>query len=54
MLFCLISAPCAATIVCTWKESGSIKWAALQLAGLTVLAYVVTMAVFQVGRLLFV
>ena len=54
MLFCLISAPCAATIVCTWKESGSIKWAALQLAGLTVLAYVVTMAVYQAGRLLFV
>jgi ferrous iron transport protein B len=52
MLFCLISAPCAATIVCTWKESGSIKWAALQLVGLTVLAYVVTMAVYQAGRLL--
>jgi ferrous iron transport protein B len=51
MLFCLISAPCAATIVCTWKESGSIKWAALQLVGLTVLAYVVTMAVYQAGRL---
>jgi len=52
MLFCLISAPCAATIVCTWKESGSIKWAALQLVGLTVLAYVVTMAVCQAGRVL--
>ncbi len=52
MLFCLVSAPCAATIVCTWKESGSIKWAALQLVGLTVLAYVVTMAVCQAGRLL--
>ena len=51
MLFCLISAPCAATIVCTWKESGSIKWAALQLVGLTVLAYMVTMAVYQAGRL---
>jgi ferrous iron transport protein B len=52
MLFCLISAPCAATIVCTWKESGSIKWAALQLVGLTVLAYALTMAVYQAGRLL--
>jgi ferrous iron transport protein B len=54
MLFCLISAPCAATIVCTWKESGSIKWAALQLVGLTVLAYAVTMAVYQAGRIIFV
>jgi ferrous iron transport protein B len=52
MLFCLISAPCAATIATTWKESGSIKWAVLQLVGLTVLAYVVTMAVYQAGRLI--
>jgi len=51
MLFCLISAPCAATIVCTWKESGSLKWAALQLLGLTVLAYVLTLAVYQIARL---
>ena len=51
MLFCLISAPCAATIVCTWKESGSLKWAALQLLGLTVLAYVLTLAVYQFARL---
>ena len=51
LLFCLISAPCAATIACTWKESGSLKWAALQLLGLTVLAYVLTMAVYQIARL---
>ena len=51
LLFCLVSAPCAATIACTWKESGSLKWAALQLLGLTVLAYVLTMAVYQIARL---
>jgi len=52
MLFCLISAPCVATIAVTRKESGSWKWAALQLGGLTALAYVVTLAVYQVGRLM--
>ena len=52
MLFCLISMPCVATMACTWKESGSWKWALFQLVGLTVLAYVVTLVVYQVGTLL--
>ena len=52
VLFCLISTPCVATVACTWKESGSWRWAALQLLGLTVLAYVLTAAVYQVGRLI--
>jgi ferrous iron transport protein B len=53
MLFCLVSAPCVATIAVTRKESGSWKWAALQLGGLTVLAYVVTLLVYQVGARVF-
>jgi len=52
MLFCLISAPCMATIAITKKESNSWGWAMFQLAGLTALAYVVTLGVFQVGSLL--
>jgi len=52
MLFCLISAPCMMTIAVTWRESGSWKWAALQLSGLTVLAYVVSGIVYQGGLLL--
>ncbi len=52
MLFCLISAPCMATIAVTRRESGSWRWALLQLGGLTLLAWVVTAAVFQVGSLL--
>ncbi len=51
MLFCLISAPCMATIAVTARESGSWKWAILQLVGLTVLAYILTVAVFQAGSL---
>ncbi|GAG40650.1 unnamed protein product, partial [marine sediment metagenome] len=49
MLFCLISAPCMATIAVTKRESNSWEWALSQLGGLTVLAYVVTTIVYQVG-----
>jgi len=51
MLFMLISAPCMATIAATKKESGSWKWALFQLAGLTMLAYVISLLIFQIGRL---
>lgn len=51
MLFCLISVPCMVTIAATWRESGSWKWPALQLGGLTVLAYIITFPVYQVGQL---
>ena len=52
MLFCLISVPCMVTVVTTWKETGSWKWPALQLGGLTALAYVITFTVYQLGSLL--
>jgi ferrous iron transport protein B len=52
MLFCLISAPCMATIAVTKRESNSWRWALFQLGGLTILAYVLTVIVFQSGSLL--
>jgi ferrous iron transport protein B len=52
MLFCLISAPCMATIAVTRRESNSWKWALFQLGGLTTLAYILTVFVFQMGSLL--
>jgi ferrous iron transport protein B len=52
MAFCLLSIPCVATIAATWKESGHVKWALLQLGGLTLIAYLVTLAIFQVGSFL--
>jgi ferrous iron transport protein B len=51
MLFCLIGAPCMATVAVTRSESGSWGWALLQWGGLTLLAFVVTTMVYQVGRL---
>ncbi len=52
MLFCLISAPCVATVAMTRQETSSWGWAVFQFLGLTVLAYTVTLVTYQVGRLL--
>lgn len=52
MLFMLISAPCMATIAVTKRESNSWKWALFQLGGLTLLAYALTLIVYQVGSLI--
>jgi ferrous iron transport protein B len=50
LLFALISSPCVATVAMTRQETDSWGWAAFQFIGLTVLAYGVTLIVFQVGR----
>jgi len=52
MLFCLISLPCVATLATIRQESGSWKWAFYQAAGLTVLAYIITLFVYQSGKFL--
>jgi len=52
MLFCLISAPCVAAIAITKQETNSWGWALFQFFGLTALAYVITLAVFQIGSLI--
>jgi len=52
MLFCLISAPCVATIAMTKQETASWKWALFQFFGLTTLAYIVTLIVYQLGCLM--
>ncbi len=52
MLFLLIAAPCMATFAVTRRESGSWRWAFLQLGGLTLVAFLLSTTVYQVGRLL--
>ncbi|MEA2108632.1 MAG: ferrous iron transport protein B [Pseudomonadota bacterium] len=49
MLFCLISAPCMATIAVTKRETNSWRWAFFQLAALTLMAWIITFLVFQIG-----
>jgi ferrous iron transport protein B len=53
MLFCLIYAPCIATVAMTRQETNSCRWAMLQFFGLTVLAYLITLIVFQTGSRIF-
>ncbi len=52
MLFCLISTPCVATLAITRKETGSWKWALFQFCSLTAAAYILTLAVYQIGRII--
>jgi ferrous iron transport protein B len=52
MLFCLISAPCIATLAVCRRETNSWKWALFQFCGLTVVAYVITAAVYQIASLI--
>ncbi len=51
MLFCLLSMPCIMTVVTMRSESGAWRWALAQVAGLTLVAYLVTFAVYQTGLL---
>ncbi len=52
MLFCLVATPCMSTVAVTRQESGGWRWAMLQFWGLTFLAWVLTVLVYQVGTLL--
>jgi ferrous iron transport protein B len=52
MLFCLISAPCLATLAVMRRESGRTLYAIAQFLGLTAIAYIVCLVVYQVGSLL--
>jgi len=52
MIFSLLGFPCMATVAVMWSESGSWKWALLQWAGLTGLAYVAALLVYQIGSAL--
>ena len=49
MLFCLVYAPCVATVAMTKQETNSWRWALFQFFGLTALAYVITLLVYQIG-----
>ncbi|MBN2375854.1 MAG: ferrous iron transport protein B [Sedimentisphaerales bacterium] len=49
MLFCLISAPCMATVAVTKRETNSWRWPMFQFFGLTGLAYLITLVVYQMG-----
>jgi len=52
MLFCLLSIPCLATLAIIKRELNSWKMAVIEAGALLVLAYVLTLIVYQLGTLL--
>ncbi len=52
MLFCLISMPCMATVAVVKRETNSWKLTLFQLGVLTLLAYIITLIVYQAGLIL--
>ncbi|MEA3505465.1 MAG: nucleoside recognition domain-containing protein, partial [Bacteroidota bacterium] len=52
MLFILIYFPCIGTIAAIGKESGNWKWAAFEILFTTVVAWIVSFSVYQIGSLL--
>ena len=53
MLFCLISMPCVATVAVVRRETNSWGLMFAQIIGLTLLAYLLTLIVYQIGSRLF-
>ncbi|MBN1295785.1 ferrous iron transport protein B [bacterium] len=49
ILFALIATPCMATVAITAREAGHWIWGVLQWSGLTVLGWLVTTIVYQIG-----
>lgn len=52
MLFCLLHWPCTTTLLTTYKESGSCKWAFLSFLIPTVIAFAVCFIIAQSARLI--
>ncbi|MGE5424900.1 MAG: hypothetical protein ACM3N9_06030, partial [Syntrophothermus sp.] len=52
LLFILIYMPCIAVVATVRKESGSAKWALFLISYTTVLAWILSFAVFQIGSLI--
>lgn len=52
LIFVMLYAPCMATVVAIWKESGSWKWAAFSTIYSTAVAFVAATTIYQAGKLL--
>ncbi|SFA89807.1 MULTISPECIES: ferrous iron transport protein B [unclassified Bacillus (in: firmicutes)] len=52
MVFVLLYVPCLATVATIRKESGSTKWTYFSVAYALVIAYMLSLVIYQVGRLL--
>ena len=53
IMFILIYFPCIAVISAIWKESARIKWALFSAFYTTGIAWIVSFAIYQIGKLIF-
>ena len=53
LVFIMFYAPCFVTVVCIAKEAGSWKWAIFSMAFNTLFAFIMAVAVYQIGVLLY-
>lgn len=53
LVFIMFYAPCFVTVVCIAKEAGSWKWAVFSMVFNTVFAYIMAVAIYQIGALLY-
>lgn len=51
LVFIMFYAPCFVTVVCIAREAGSWKWGAFSIVFNTVLAFAMSVAIYQVGKL---
>lgn len=52
MVFCLLYTPCMASIITIKKETNSIKWACFAIFFQLLVAYLITMVIYQIGNIL--
>jgi ferrous iron transport protein B len=52
IIFMLLSAPCIATFTIIKSETGAWRWSVFQFIFMTVIAFTVSVVVFQVGRII--
>ncbi len=52
LFFAMLTMPCLATLAIMKQEGGRWKWVVFQAVGLTTLAYIVSLIIFQIGKLL--
>lgn len=53
LVFIMFYAPCFVTVICIAKEAGSWKWAVFSMVFNTLFAYVMAVAIYQIGALLY-
>ena len=52
MIFILIYVPCMATVAVVWKETGSLYWPFFMICYTIILAWIMSFAIYQAGKLL--